>query len=55
MARNLDTEIFKKSASLRRDFPVQQNFLAQTVSTVKVGLGQKCWSRHGPLVRQQRS
>ena len=30
MARNVDTEIFKKSASRGRDFPEQQNFLAPT-------------------------
>ena len=30
MARNLDSEIFKKSASRGRDFPEQQNFLAPT-------------------------
>ena len=30
MARNLDTEIFKKSGLHGRDFPEQQNFLAPT-------------------------
>ena len=35
MVRNVDIEIFKKSASRGRDFPEQQNLLAPTVQLSK--------------------
>ena len=41
MARNLDTEIFKKSVARGLDFPEQQNLLAPTGQlSIEVGLGQ---------------